>query len=190
MENIVYAETAGWERWMREYRYGAFYIFPSPEVVRATDILRERYDPESARICQTHISLSEPLLGPLTDEQLAELEEKLKVMDPFEIHYGPLRSFPPYPGLTYTITPEDRFFQLREMIHATSLFAGSPLTRKDRAPHMTIAEFITLERTDELLRTLQGQVPEGSFLCDSIEWVVPDQDFHFKRPLVIRIGKQ
>ncbi len=50
---------------------------------------------------------------------------------------------------------------------------------------MTIAEFITLERTDELMGELRETVQQGRFLCDSIEYAVPNQDFYFER--VIRI---
>jgi 2'-5' RNA ligase len=188
---VKYAtRTDKWEEWWFEYQYGAFFIFPPNGVIETVDRLRETYDPESAKHCQGHISLSEPFPGPLTEEQIAELKEALSHVKPFEIKHGPLRSFPPYPGVCYTITPEKEFFKLRETIHATSIFAASPLTRKDRAPHMTIAEFITVERTDELLRELQGKVPEGSFECGSIEYAVPNDDFYFERVLTIPLGRQ
>ena len=53
---------------------------------------------------------------------------------------------------------------------------------------MTLTEFITLERTNDLLRKLQGKVPEGSFPCDSIEYAVPNENFYFERVLCISIG--
>ncbi len=182
--------TENWEEWQFEYRYGAFYIFPPNGVVEPVDELRREFDPTSADYCQAHISLSEPLTGPLTDEQLVELKEALSRVQPFEIQYGPLRSFPPYPGVCYTITPEKEFFDLRHVIHSTSLFRGNPLTRKDRAPHMTIAEFITVERTTELLKELQGSVPEGAFQCGSIEYAVPNDEFYFERIVTIPIGSK
>ncbi len=190
-QKIEYAKnTANWEKWKFEYQYGAFYIFPPNEVIEPIDALREKYDSQSARYCQAHISLSEPLTGPLTDEQLKELKETLSIIQPFEIKYGPLRSFPPYPGVCYTITPEKEFFDLRQVIHSTSIFEGNPLTRKDRAPHMTIAEFITIERTAELLKELQGKVPEGTFQCVSIEYAVPNDEFYFERVLTMSIGSK
>jgi 2'-5' RNA ligase len=188
---IKYAtKTEHWAPWWFEYHYGAFYIFPPPGVIEPVDALRAKYDPTSAKHCQAHISLSEPLSGPLTNEQLAELQQALSLMQPFLIKYGPLRSFPPYPGVCYTTTPEKPFFDLRHAIHSTSLFATSPLTRKDRAPHMTIAEFITNERTDELLKALQGKVPEGTFTCGSIVYAVPNDDFYFEQVLTIPLAKQ
>jgi len=188
---IEYAKnTANWEKWQFEYQYGAFFIFPPNGVIEPVDELRRRFDPKSASYCQAHISLSEPLKGPLSGEQLAELKDALSRVQPFEIKYGPLRSFPPFPGVCYSITPEKEFFDLRERIHAASIFAGHPLTRKDRAPHMTVAEFITVERTAELLKELQGKVPEGIFQCASIEYAVPNDEFYFERVLTIPIGSK
>jgi 2'-5' RNA ligase len=186
---ITYAtNTAAWEEWQREYRYGALYIFPPDGVIEPIDTLRRTYDPRSAAYCQAHISLSEPLAGPLTGAQLRELQAALRAIAAFDVRYGPLRSFPPYPGVVYAIQPEDEFRRLRAIVHATSLFAGMPLRRQDIAPHMTIAEFITLERTQELLEELQGNVPEGVFRCDAVEYAVPNGRFYFERVLTIPIG--
>ena len=124
------------------------------------------------------------------EEQLDELKDALSGVNPFEIHYGPLRSFPPYPGVTYSIGPEDKFIQLRELVHGTSIFNSSPLSRKDRAPHMTIAEFITIEETEKFMQQLQGKVPEGTFQCNTIEFAVPDKNFYFERVLRIPLGKK
>ena len=50
---------------------------------------------------------------------------------------------------------------------------------------MTIAEFISLEITAELLHQLSGKVPEGTFRCDSVAYAVPNDDFYFERILEI-----
>jgi hypothetical protein len=105
------------------------------------------------------------------------------------MHCGPLRSFPPYPGVAYVITPEDTFMKLRSRIHETSLFKDTQLRREHIAPHMTIAEFITVERTNELLKELSGKVPEGTFLCSAIEYAIPNPDFYFERVLRLPLGK-
>jgi 2'-5' RNA ligase len=188
MDEFTYADPSAWEEWQAEYRFGAFFIFPPAGTIEPVDDLRRAYDPRSASYCQAHISLSEPLAGPLTSEQCSELQAALSSIAQFELHYGTLRTFPPYPGVTYAIQPEDRFMQLRSAIHATTLFSGVPLIRKDRAPHLTIAEFISWERTEELFRELNGKVPEGTFLCGSIEYAVPNQDFYFERVLTLPLG--
>lgn len=179
-------DTSGWkDDWQFEYRFGAFYIFPPNGVIEPVDALRQTYDLRSASGCQAHISLSESLAAPLSDEQLEEIRTALSAVQPFEIRYGSLRSSPPYPGICYSITPEDNFRALRSALHSTSAFVGVPLKHEHIAPHMTIAEFISLERTNELLQELSGKVPEGTFRCDSIEYAIPNNQFYFERVLTI-----
>lgn len=186
---IAYAESTGaWEDWMYEYRFGAFYIFPPDDVISPVDALRKLYDPKSDAICQAHISLSESLAKPLTDNDIAELRAILKGIKPFTITYGPLRDFPPHPGVCYGIEPEDQIRSLRNALHTASCFKGIPLRREHIAPHMTVAEFITAERTKELLAELDGAVPVGTFLCDHIELGVPDDAFRFQRVLRLPLG--
>ena len=177
--------TSGWESWQFGYRFGAFYIFPPSGVIEPVDALRQTHDPRSASICQAHISLSEPLPAALLQEQVHEIRAALSAIRPFELRYGPLRSFPPHPGVCYAITPEDPFRALRAALHSTSAFAGVPLRHEHIAPHMTVAEFISVERTDELLQELSGKVPEGAFRCGSIEYAVPNERFYFERVLSI-----
>jgi 2'-5' RNA ligase len=189
MSEFKYADTTHWEGWQKEYRYGAFYIFPPPGIIESIDQLRRKYDPKSDSYCQAHISLSEPLTAPLTEEQVQELHDTLSSSEPFEVHYGPLRSFPPYPGVAYVISPEDAFMKLRSRLHETSLFNNIQLMREHIKPHITIAEFITIERTHELLEELGGRVPEGTFLCSAIEYAIPNHDFYFERFLRLPLGK-
>ncbi len=189
MSNFNYSDNKPWEEWQSEYKYGAFYIFPPEGVIEPIDNLRKIYDPKSASYCQAHISLSESLRGPLTNAQLEELRENLSSLQPFNIKYGQLRSFLPYPGVVYTITPEENVKELRSTIQTTSLFKNSPLKRQNFTPHMTIAEFITVDKTNELLITLSDKVPQGTFLCDAIEYAIPDDNFAFKRVLSIPLGK-
>lgn len=189
MSGIEYPETNEWEEWMHEYKFGAFFIFPPEEVIESIDALRKQHDPRSASYCQAHVSLSEPLTGPLTNQQIEELKQALYKLEPFEMTYGPLRGSPPYPGVTYTINPEDKFMELREAIHSTSAFKESPLSRKDRAPHMTIAEFgLDWPASEKLIKDLDGKVPEGSFIVKEIELAVPDKNFYFQRVLKIPLG--
>jgi 2'-5' RNA ligase len=188
MNEFKYADAAHWEEWQKEYAYGAFYIFPPQHIIEPIDQLRHKYDPKPASCCQAHISLSEPLSAALTDEHVQELRETLSSIETFAMHYGPLRSFRPYPGVVYTITPEDTFMWLRSRIHETSLFKNKKLKRERFTPHMTIAEFITVERTHELLEELRGKVPEGAFLCSAIEYAIPNHDFYFERLLRLPLG--
>ncbi len=184
-----YAEnTSQWEKWQLEYRFGAFYIFPPEPIITSVDGLRSTHDPKSNRYCRAHISLSEPLGAPLTAAQLDEIREVLAAVASFTLTYGPVKNSPPWPGVSYTISPEARFNHLRSILHTTSAFAKVPRKREHIAPHMTIAEFITLERTEELLNELSGRVPEGEFLCDSIDYAVPNADFYFERRVAVSLG--
>ncbi len=188
---VEYAtNTSGWEYWQPEYFYGAFYIFPPDEISEPINKLRKRFDPKSDSYCQAHISLSEPLRQPLTNEMLSEIEEAIQPIEPFEIIYGPLITFPPHPGVCYAVSPKDIFFELRENLHKCRSFAGSDLSRKNIAPHITIAEFgLTFEESEELRKKLDGNVPEGNFICDSIVYAVPNNDFYFEPKLKMHLGK-
>ncbi len=70
------------------------------------------------------------------------------------------------------------------------MFGDARLKRAHIAPHLTIAEFVAVERTNELLQELPGNVPEGSFACDAIEYAVPNSNFYFERFLTIPLGKR
>lgn len=181
-------DTSGWQDWQLEYRYRGFYIFPPTGIIEVVDELRRRHDPRSYRACQAHVSLSEPLPRPFTNEDLAELTGVLSGIAPFVISYGDVHATAPYPGVVYGIEPVDKFMSLREAIHGTCLFDNSPLSRKDVPPHMTIAEFISLEESIGLEGTLRGQVDEGEWLCAEIEYAVPDEDLRFHRVLTLPLG--
>lgn len=177
-----------WEPWQNEYRHGAFYVFPPADVAATVNELRARYDPKAAAICDAHISLSEPLADPVSDEQLDELCSSLAGVAPFELTYGPPTSIGPYPGVFFAVTPVDAFVALRATVQATSIFAGRDLPRAKRVPHMTVAEFISLEETHELLARLADTVPGGTFLCDRVVYAVPDASFYFEPVLTIPLG--
>jgi len=181
-------DTSRWERWKREYVFGAFYIFPPDDVIGQIDALREIHDPTSASICQAHVSLSEPVPRPLNAQDQQELRRILRKVDPFVVRYGPVRTFPPYPGVALAISPEDPFQALRSAIHEASAFDGVALRRESIAPHMTIAEFISLDRTKELVGQLGSAAPVGEFTCDRVEYAVPDADFRFRRLLALPLG--
>ncbi|HVB51933.1 MAG TPA: 2'-5' RNA ligase family protein [Acidimicrobiales bacterium] len=182
--NEVEAQTP-WPEWQEEYRHGAFFIFPPEDVRVVVDELRRRYDAASASYCQAHVSLSEPLASPLTKEQTLEITTALSNFAPFEVRYGPLRTFEPHPGVTYAIGPEDTFFNLRDVVHTTSAFAGREKRRAAIPPHMTIAEFISIERTRELLAELSSTVLSGTFWCGHVVYAVPDTTFNFRSVLHI-----
>ena len=191
MKPIPYADkTDHWTAWWHGYKYGAFYIFPPETIMQEVDALRETYDPKSASFCRAHISLSEPLKHKITEAEVASLRRDLAVIDPFGIAYGPLQTHPPHPGVTYRIGPEDTFAALRKIIHSNPIFDKVEIKRSTIVPHMTVAEFVSMERTEQIFEELKDQVESGSFLCESIILAVPDNDFYFHPVLAIPLGKR
>ena len=62
------------------------------------------------------------------------------------------------------------------------------LAKEPVAPHMTIAEFITLERSEEILTALGASVGGGIFRCDEIVYATPDDSFRFHAVLSMPLG--
>jgi hypothetical protein len=135
----------------------------------------------SARVCAAHISLSDTLKAPITDEQMDELRQVTSVMQPFVIEYGPLQTYPPHPGVCFDIKPVDKFFALREAIHSTSPFSGNPLERRNILPHLTIAEFgLTFEASETFCEKLASNAPSGNWECKGVSLAIPNRSFHFE----------
>lgn len=189
MEEIKYAdETSHWENWWHGYYYGAFYIFPPEEVMIEVDKLREKYDPKSAGFCRAHISLSEPLKKKITICDVDSLKGDLSSINPFEVNYGPIRTHPPYPGVTYTILPESEIETLRKVVHGNRLFQGIELEKSKVVPHMTIAEFVTMEQTKRIFDELKGKVKSGKFMCKEIVLAIPNNEMYFNPIISIPLG--
>jgi hypothetical protein len=186
-----YSELANhWESWQQPYQFGAFYIFPSDEVRYYVDGLRQRHDPRSAAICTAHVSVSEPLPRAVTAEDLAEAATALKSVDPFRLSFSDLHSTTPYPGVVYAIEPADAVRALRDLLHSGSLFSDADLNGADISPHMTVAEFITVEESLALEAELTGHVLEDSWVCSDLVYAVPDDSFTFHVVTRLPLGRR
>ena len=113
------------------------------------------------------------------DFQLAEICNIASEIQPFSVHYGPLSNYLPAPGIVLAIEPKDVLGELVTMLECASVFENAPPRPYPFSPHLTIAEFISGERTLELMEELQGLTPEGEFLCDHVSYAVPDGNMHF-----------
>jgi hypothetical protein len=182
------ADTSTWQDWQLEYRWGAFYVFPPAGIIEYVDELRAFYDPASHHICQAHVSLSEPLPRALASEDLRVIERTLAGFKPFSIRYRNVHATPPYPGVVYDIEPQDTILDLRSLLHSVTLFEDSQLSRRNIPAHMTIAEFVSLDESHSLAAQLRGAVREGEWLCDQIEYAVPNEGMVFQRILSIHLG--
>ncbi len=186
---ITYAaDTSKWEDWQRGYRLGVILILPPPDVSREVDFLRARYDPRSAAWCPAHISLSDPLCCEMSPAFAGEIRAVLSDVRPFELHYDRLYASTRHPGVAYRITPREPIERLKQLLHGTSGFADEAHGRRDIAPHMTIAEFISIDESLQLCARLQDTAPVGSFLCDRLAYMVPDDGFRFQRRLTFPLG--
>lgn len=103
LDDRLPTDTSSWAKWQLEYLHGAFYVFPPDDIIGRLDDLRARFDAKSTAICQAHVSLSEAVPRPVTEADVAKLAGCLQRVDPFVVHYGPVRSFTPRPGAAYAI---------------------------------------------------------------------------------------
>jgi len=87
------------------------------------------------------------------------------------------------------IEPQDELDSLLAALETASVFEGALARRYPFSAHMTIAEFISVERTKELMYELQGLTPEGDFLCDSVSYAVPDGNFHFTERAKLELAR-
>ena len=96
------ADTSSWEPWQHDYRFGVVLVMPPPHVAAPIDALRQAYDQKSHAICSAHISVSDPLRRHLSDDARKEIQELLRTVEPFEVHYDrPTASAPRIvPGAT------------------------------------------------------------------------------------------
>lgn len=172
-------DLSTWEPWQKEYRFGALYIFPPSPLREQINGLRAQHDPRSQSICDAHISLTVPFPCPLTHQDWNELAQVASRFAPFTVTYGPPRSYPGVPGVVLHIEPFEQFNELVLALESAAVFAEATPRRYPFSPHMTIAEFISLERTEELVAELSGEDLTGTFPCQAVAYAVPDQRFHF-----------
>lgn len=182
-------DTTKWEKWMLEYQFGALYIFPPSPLREKVNALRARLDPKSQSYCDAHISLTVPLPRPLTARDLVELEATSRLLRPIDITYGPVTSYPGHAGVVLKIEPREALVDLVQRLESLPCFVeGNPRTYPF-SPHMTIAEFITIDRTNELVQELSTENLAGTFRALHVSYAVPNQDFHFEERDLIVLGE-
>lgn len=170
---------AHWEEWQQEYSFGVLLIFPPEPLRTQINGLRALHDPRSQAYCDAHISMTVPFPRPLKAEDWAALAAVGDQFSPVMVAYGPPRHYPGVAGVVLNIEPADRLRELVTALESLPAFAGAMARRYAFSPHMTIAEFITLEQTGELLRELPVDELSGTFECRELTYVVPDEQFHF-----------
>lgn len=180
MPVIAYAEDlSSWEDWQHDYRLGVILIRPPAEIARRIDALRAEYDPRSHAISPTHISLSDPLSSEMTPALRAEIGDILRAISPFELRFEKPQASTEHAGVYCPVSPQEPIDGLRNALHASSAFSGPAYERRNIPAHMTIAEFMSMEDSLRLSDELQTAAATGSFTCNRLSFMVPDENFRF-----------
>ena len=178
-----------WEDWQKPYQFGTLVIWPPDEIRAVVNSQRERIDPVSGSYCETHITITQPLRRDLGDQEWDQLKAILSNFDSFEITYGPLKNFFPYPCIWYEIQPAEKVLEIRGSLHQTGFFNLDLEHPKDFIPHMTITEGLSGPEVDEnLFHTLQQESAQGTFQCAGLVLILPDRDFRFKVKKVLPLS--
>jgi len=145
--------------WKEDYKFGTIVIWPSDEVRKHVNPLRERYDPRSHAICETHVTVTQPFLAPPKENEWDKLLSIVSGFETFELRYGPLNHFLPYPCIYYEIHPVDYFLEIRGALHETGLFNLSLPYTDGFVPHMSITDGMPdAETTESIFQELQTDV--------------------------------
>jgi len=188
-EMVTYVtDTSKWEDWQKDYRLGLILIMPPREVSRLIDPLRSKYDPKAFHSCPTHISISDPLRLEMTQELDEEITGILSSVDPFTLYYDKPKASRRHAGVAYPITPQEPIDELKRKLHQAAIFEGKVYGRRDIPAHMTIAEFVTIEESWRICEEIQDIAPSGSFLCNQLEFIVPDINMQFQRVKTYTLG--
>lgn len=141
---------------------------PPPEVSRRIDPLRSKYDPKAFSSCPTHISISDPLrkeMNPGMDEEIAAI---LRGIPFFKLYFdGPTTSID-YAGVTDPNIPQGPVENIKQKLHQAAIFASQVYYRGAIPTRVTIAE------SWKILREIQANASSGSFVCDRLEFTMPD----------------
>ena len=183
MQSVTeYANEQLWKKeWQKEYKYGVFLFIPPEPLLTSVNELRKKYDKFSADGCCAHISLTMPIKNPLTITDSKEIEKKLVNFKKFEVHYGPYINFLPVAnGVVLQIKEQNEFKKLYETIENTEGIEFYDRKWPFKA-HITIAEFINNEETIFLTEKLNKNYLHGSFICDKVFYMVPNQDMVFQK---------
>jgi len=182
-------QMESWEDWQKPYQYGTLVIWPPDEVREVVNSQRERYDPVSQSYCEAHISVTQPLKNLLNDEAWKRIGKALLEFVSFEITYGPLNSFLPYPCIWYEVNPQERVLEMRDALHRMDYFNLELKHPKDFIPHLTITEGLSGPTVnEELIQVLQVESRSGVFLCDGLAYIVPDDNFRVRVKRVLPLA--
>lgn len=182
-------DTSKWEKWQCDYRLGLILIMPPEDIARQINPLRAKYDPRTYAYCPAHITLSEPLGLEMTPERDAEICRILGTVQPFMLYFDKPHASRERGGVAYPIRPREPIDAVRATLHTASVFTRPPYYTRKIAPHMTLAEFVSIEESWRIMDEIKDTAPSGSFLCDRLQFIVPDINMHFRRVKTYTLGQ-
>ena len=167
--------------WVTPYLAGALVILP-PEPVRSrVNRMRRRYDPASADRIPAHVTVAQPFRRQPDAEAFRVAEQVLAGLEPFELTYGPLRTFLPYPCIWYDIQPAGSILAVRAALHATGLFNTDLPHTRGFIPHMSITDgHPGVEETERIFERVRHRVKRGSFPVEELAYTRPNSQMHFR----------
>lgn len=183
MQSITqYANENLWDKeWKKEYKYGVILFIPPEPLFSLVNGLRQKYDVSSAASCCAHLSLTMPLKRPLTYIDVDKIRTTLSDFKKFKVNYGPFINFLPVAnGVVLEIKEQEMFDKLYKSIEDIEGIEFYDRKWPFKA-HITIAEFISKEDTLILTDELNKESVHGSFICDKVYYMVPNQDIVFEK---------
>ena len=124
----------------------------------------------------------------MTAQRDAEICGILAKIEPFMIYFDKPHASRERGGVAYPIRPKEPINALQAALHEASVFCRQPYYTRKIPPHMTIAEFVTIEDSWRILEEVKDVAPSGSFLCNKLEYIVPDSSMHFHRVKSYALG--
>ncbi|MDB5810207.1 MAG: 2-5 ligase family protein [Betaproteobacteria bacterium] len=181
-------DTRSWSDRQLQYKYGALLIIPPEPHLSAANKLRKEYRWAQGAEIDAHISLTVRLPRAITTADWQELESIAAKIQRFTVRYGPLKHYLPFPGVCWDIEPQDRLDHLRAALEMASCFKGALARPYPFSAHMTIAELLTVEQTEQYMIDLETTAPRGDFVCGYVSYVAPDADFRFSERARLKLG--
>jgi len=170
------------KNWQKPYKHGLLVIWPPKEVSIIVNKLKSQYDPLACSYIKAHLTLTQPFLKEPTPSVLKTIEKTLSEFPTFTIDFGPIEVFKNSTVIKYSIKPAKKILTLREKLHQKGYFNLSLPFTEGFIPHMTISEFGVkdLISARKLAQKLNQENDRGSFICNEIAYVRPDDKFYFK----------
>jgi 2'-5' RNA ligase len=170
------------KNWQKPYKHGLFVIWPPKKVSTAVNKLKSRYDPLSCSYIEAHVTLTQPFLKEPAPSVLKAIEKVIGEFPAFTINFGPIDVFENSTVIKYNIQPAKNILALREKLHQEGYFDLSLPFTEGFIPHMTISESGIKDKISarELAQKLNKENDGGSFICEEVAYVRPDDKFHFE----------